>query len=122
MDCFQHMLFNLGSPSQQRHIYEAFDIDPDKALAGFKETMTDDKRRETLARSSNIFRVLIKTLLNAGIITDRTRAFYGNYVDIDALTGEGERMIGDDIADEGMVYLKAINRRTERMRAVEAAA
>ena len=78
------------------------------------------KRRETLARSSNVFRVLIKTLLNTGIITERTRDFYAHYVDIDALVGEGERVIGDDIADEGMVYLAAINRRSERMRAVEA--
>ena len=38
----------------------------------------------------------------------------------DVVKSEGERMIGDDIADEGMVYLAAINRRTERARAVEA--
>ena len=120
LQCFQNLLFNLVAPSQQRPIYEAFDIDPDRAMAGFKETMTDDKRRETLARSSNIFRVLIKTLLNTGIITERTRGFYANYVDIDALIGEGERMIGDDIADEGMAYLRNINRRTGRVRAVEA--
>lgn len=116
LQCFQNLLFNLVAPSQQRHIYEAFDIDPDRALSGFKETMTDDKRRETLARPSNVFRVLVKTLLNAGIITERTRGAYAQYVDIDALVGEGERMIGDDIADEGMVYLQAINRRTGRMR------
>jgi hypothetical protein len=121
LECFQHLLFNLVAPSQQRHIYEAFDIDPDRAMAGFRETMTDDKRRETLARSSNIFRVLIKTLLNTGIITERTRGFYANYVDIDALVGEGERMIGDDIADEGMAYLRNVNRRTGRVRAVETA-
>lgn len=116
LKCFQNLLFNLVSPSQQRAIYEAFDIDPDLALAGFKETMTDDKRRETLSRSSNIFRVLIKTLLNTGIITDRTRAFYSGYVDMDALSDEGERMIGDDIADEGMAYLQGINRRAGRSR------
>ena len=62
-----------------------------------------------MKEATNIFRVLIKTLLNAGIITDRTRAFYGIYVDMDELKAEGDRMVGDDIAEEGMRYLQAIN-------------
>ena len=62
-----------------------------------------------MKEATNIFRVLIKTLLNAGIITDRTRAFYGMYVDMDELKAEGDRMVGDDIAEEGIAYLKAIN-------------
>ena len=62
-----------------------------------------------MKQSANIFRVLIKTLLNAGIITDRTRAFYGMYVDMEELRLEGDRMVGDDIADEGIAYLRGIN-------------
>ncbi|HEY2752301.1 MAG TPA: ferritin-like domain-containing protein, partial [Phenylobacterium sp.] len=50
-----------------------------------------------------------KTLLNAGIITDRTKAFYSMYVDIDELKGEGDKMVGDDIAEEGIKYLQEIN-------------
>ena len=37
------------------------------------EAMTDANIREEMKETSNIFRVLIKTLLKAGIITDRTR-------------------------------------------------
>jgi hypothetical protein len=62
-----------------------------------------------MAHQANIFRVLTKTLVNAGVITDRTRHIYARYVDLDALTAEGERMIGDDIAEAGVLYLKAIN-------------
>ena len=72
-------------------------------------TNPDENRREDMKEATNIFRVLIKTLLNAGIITDRTRAFYGMYVDMDELKSEGDRMVGDEIAEEGIVYLKAIN-------------
>jgi hypothetical protein len=53
--------------------------------------------------------VLIKTLVNAGIITERTRAFYAMYVDMEELKGEGDRMVGDDIAEDGIAYLKTIN-------------
>jgi hypothetical protein len=62
-----------------------------------------------MKQSANIFRVLIKTLLNAGIITERTKAFYGMYVDMDELKSEGDRMVGDDIAEEGIKYLQTIN-------------
>ena len=53
--------------------------------------------------------MLIKTLLNAGIITDRTRSFYGMYVDMNELKAEGDRMVGDDIAEEGIKFLQAVN-------------
>jgi len=31
------------------------------------------------------------------------------YVDLDELKAEGERMVGDDIAEDGIRYLQAIN-------------
>ena len=107
--CFQTLLFNLVAPTQQRDLYEEFGLDPDRVIAEMAANMTDDIRRENMREQSNIFRVLVKTLLNAGIITDRTKAFYGTYVDIEELRGEGDRMIGDDIAEEGIAYLQEIN-------------
>ncbi|MBV9996835.1 MAG: ferritin-like domain-containing protein [Caulobacteraceae bacterium] len=107
--CFQTLLFNLVAPSEQRDLYEAFGLDPDRVIAEYAEIATDEARREDMKEATNIFRVLIKTLLNAGIITERTRAFYAIYVDIDELKGEGDRMVGDDIAEEGIAYLKTIN-------------
>ena len=107
--CFQTLLFNLVSPSEQRDLYEEFGLDPDKVLEEIAKIATDEQRREDMKEQSNIFRVLVKTLLNAGIITDRTRAFYGMYVDMDELKSEGDKMIGDDIAEDGIAYLKTIN-------------
>ncbi|MDB5429396.1 MAG: Ferritin [Caulobacter sp.] len=107
--CFQSLLFNMGSPMQQADIYRDFGLDPEKVMSGMRELATDEKRRERLKSQTNIFRVLIKTLLNAGLITERTRAFYAVYVDMDELTLEGDRMVGDDIAEEGIRYLQAIN-------------
>ncbi len=107
--CFQTLLFNLLAPSEQRDLYEMFDLDPDRVIAEFAEIATDEARREDMKEATNIFRVLIKTLLNAGIITDRTRGFYAMYVDMEELKAEGDKMVGDDIADEGIAYLKTIN-------------
>ena len=91
-------------------------------VAEFAKIMTDETRREGMKEQTNIFRVLVKTLLNAGIITDRTKAFYGMYVDLEELRSEGDRMVGDDIAEEGIRYLQAINFKDRVVEAVSIAA
>ena len=120
--CFQTLLFNLVSPSQQRDLYEEFGLDPDRVIAEMAQMVTDETRRENMKEQSNIFRVLVKTLLNAGIITDRTKAFYAMYVDLEELRSEGDRMVGDDIAEEGIKYLQEINFKDRIGKAISIAA
>jgi len=81
----------------------------------YGKIMTDEKRREGMKEQTNIFRVLIKTLLNAGIITDRTKSMYAMWVDMDELKSEGSEMIGDAIAEEGIGYLREINSGRKRI-------
>jgi hypothetical protein len=107
--CFQTLLFNLVAPHQMKDIYVRFGLDPDKVMEGFQAVATDEARREQMKESTNIFRVLVKTLWNAGIITPRTASFYAMYVNFDEFKAEGEEMVGDAIADEGIQYLKTIN-------------
>jgi hypothetical protein len=107
--CFQTLLFNLVNAEQMKVVYDSVGIDWQDASAAIMEAFTDEDRRKSMKESANIFRVLIKTLLNAGIITERTKAFYGMYVDMDELKNEGDRMVGDDIAEEGIRYLQTIN-------------
>jgi hypothetical protein len=107
--CFQSLIMNLGSPQQQAEMFNEFGLDPAKVMEGLIALRADAKQRERMRESTNIFRVLIKTLLKAGLITDRTKAFYATYVDMDELTAEGDRMVGDDIAEEGIKYLQEIN-------------
>jgi hypothetical protein len=107
--CFQTLLFNLVGPTQQRSLYEEFGLDPEIVIAELGKLITDETRRENMKEQTNIFRVLVKTLLNAGIITDRTKAFYAMYVDIEELRAEGDKMVGDEIAEEGIKFLQEIN-------------
>ncbi|HVY84982.1 MAG TPA: ferritin-like domain-containing protein [Caulobacterales bacterium] len=107
--CFQTLLFNLVAPHQMNAIYAQFGLDPDKVMESFQAAVTDEDRREAMKESTNIFRVLVKTLWNAGIITERTRAFYATYVDFNEFKAEGEEMVGDAIAEDGIKYLQTIN-------------
>ena len=107
--CFQVLLFNLVNPEQKSVIYKPLGLDVKVVHEEMLQAFGDDKRREDMKENSNIFRVLAKTLLHAGIITDRTKDFYSMYVDLNELKNEGGRMVGDDIAEEGIQYLQTIN-------------
>jgi hypothetical protein len=107
--CFQTLLFNLVSPEQMKEVYARFGIDWQVAQKSLEEAITDEDRRNRMREGTDIFRVLIKTLLKAGIITERTKAFYSFYVDMDELKAEGDHMIGDEIAEEGIKFLQTVN-------------
>ena len=107
--CFQTLLFNLVNPEQMKSVYANAGLDWQEAQQALIDMFGDEDRRERMKESTDIFRVLIKTLLKAGIVTDRTKAFYAAYVDMDELKSEGDRMVGDDIAEEGIKFLQTIN-------------
>src|SRR6202007_254703 len=88
--CFQSLIMNMGSPTQQAEMYREFGLDPEKVMAGLVGLRSAARVRERMKESTNIFRVLIKTLLKSGLITDRTKAFYAMYVDMDELHAEGD--------------------------------
>jgi hypothetical protein len=107
--CAQALLFDRGSPAQQAALYGEFGLDPERVIADIVKRRAERDPTRRFRGETNIFRVLIKTLFNAGLITERTRPFYAAYVDMDELQAEGTRMVGDDIAEEGIRYLQAIN-------------
>ncbi|MGD0865056.1 MAG: ferritin-like domain-containing protein [Rhizomicrobium sp.] len=108
-EVFVGLLRNLGSPEQKRALYEEFGLDMAWVQGAMMEAFSDARIRARLRESTSIFRVLIKTLLKAGIITERTRGVYAAYVDMEELYKESDRMIGDDIAEEGIRYLMTLN-------------
>lgn len=108
-ECFQTLLFNLANPEQKKAIYAQFGLDWEEVLHEVVKSRTDEKRRKAMSNQTNIFRVLVKTLVKAGIITDRTRAFYATYVDLEELRRESDEMVGDAIAEDGIAFLKRVN-------------
>ena len=76
-------------------------------------------RRAQLKQASNIFRLLAKTLHQAGIITERTRPIYANWLDVDQVVAQPDflDLIGEVVAQQGIAYLQEINRqRTSKVR------
>ena len=108
-EVFHILLFNLVSPVHKKDNYAAVGLDWEMVQQRYMERMTDVHIRDELQEASNICRVLIKTLLKAGIITDRTAGNYAAFIDMKELYTEGDRMVGDDIAEQGIKYLMDIN-------------
>jgi hypothetical protein len=108
---FESLLFNLTSISQRTYIYEELGLDWQWVRDAVREAYGRDSRRNSMQESTNIFRVLIKTLLKAGIITERTRHVYSPWVNLGELSDEGDTMVGDAIAADGIEYLREINRK-----------
>jgi hypothetical protein len=107
--CFQTLLFNLVNAEQKQAIYPRFGLDWQWVRGAVLEAFTDEDRRKVMRQSTNIFRVLIKTLLKAGIISERTKPVYAAWVDMEELRGESDEVVGSDIADATVVELRAIN-------------
>jgi hypothetical protein len=108
--CFQTVLFNLVNAEQKQLIYREFGLDWQWVRGAVLEAFTDADRRRGMRESTNIFRVLIKTLLKAGIITDRTKPLYAQWVDMAELAAESDEVAGQEIADAGIAELREINR------------
>jgi hypothetical protein len=107
--CFQTLLFNLVNAEQKQAIYPRFGLDWQWVRGAVLEAFTDNDRRQVMRQSTNIFRVLIKTLFKAGIITDRTKSVYAAWVDMEELRGESDEVVGTDIADATVLELRDIN-------------
>jgi hypothetical protein len=90
--------------------------------SGLFHVFSDEDRRAQLKEGTNIFRVLIKTLLHAGIITQRTAPLYAVWVDMDELKAEGEGIPGDVVAEEMLVTLREINAKRRRIGAKDVTA
>lgn len=99
---------NFGFEHKQG-LYAEVGLDWKWVQGAVMEAMADKDRRNSLAKSTNVFRSLIKTLIKSGIVTERTAHKYAAFVDLEELRAEGDAMAGDAIAEEGIKFLKAIN-------------
>jgi len=109
-ECFETLLFNMMNIRQKRTIYPQFGLDWEWVREACREVYGDSYRRNELRKETNVMRVLVKTLVQAGIVTERTRHIYSTWVDMGGIEADGGRDLPSEaIAAEGIEYLRAIN-------------
>ena len=109
---FLELIFNLANPREKQDIYETVGLDWKWVLEesqkhfNMYETIKDEMKNP-----NNVFRVLVKTLLNAHIITKRTKRSYANFVNMRELRDEGDEFKpAEEIAELGLKQLEKINK------------
>jgi hypothetical protein len=107
--CSQSLLFNQAGPMQHAPVYERFGLDPQRVVDGMKQMQANRDPNRKMKGETNPFRVMIKTLLQGHIITERTRGYYAAFVDMEELGAEADVMPGEAIAEAGIRYLQEIN-------------
>ena len=106
---FLNLFENLVNATQKAPIYAKYDLTPEWVMEAVQESFTDEDKRQNMTESTDIFRVLVKTLVKAGIITDRTRATYAMWVDLEELQREEDGIVAADVVNACIEELKEIN-------------
>ncbi len=109
--CFEKLLLNLVNIDQRKHIFAEFGLDWEEIKAGCEAYYGADARKSQLQQQGNIFRVLARTLIKSGIVTDRTMPVYSRLLNVDEATNEDDPLdvIGEVISNQGIAYLRKIN-------------
>ena len=107
--CFVKLFRNLSGMEQKQEIYARFGLDWKWVEGAVKESSCRPEAGKAMQSEMQLYRVLAKTLLQAGIITDRTRPVYDAWFDLNTVSGDDDFGAGQ-LADETVVELRGIHR------------
>jgi hypothetical protein len=108
--CLLTVAQNVAGAEAKREVYERFGLDWKWVHGAMAEAFGGPKARRELAEANGIFRILVKTLAQVGIITPRTRPLFDMWFDVERLAAEGGEATGDQIVVETTAELRDINR------------
>ncbi len=110
LECFQSLMFNVFNPSQKAALYQKYGWDTEYVREKLRPYYTPEIRKQELSEQTGVFRILARTLIRSGIVTDRTRKVYAQWVDIDSFVGDETDSVEASIARRGLELIASINR------------
>lgn len=90
-------------------VYKQFGLDWEWVRDAVREAYNDDERRNELKGGNNVFRILAKTQISAGIITDRTAHVYAEWMNMNELENWSDEVPGAAAVMDGIKDLRQIN-------------
>jgi hypothetical protein len=109
LKCVRTLIRNSVYSEQKRFVYEKLGLDGEWVRGALREALTDPSRHAAFSGTRNSFRVVLKTLFQAGIITERTRASYTTWFNMDAVNKDADGIHAQAIMDEILPELREIN-------------
>lgn len=114
--CFMNVFQNLSGTEERSLVYESLGLKPAWVIGAMREAQHDPAMRAAMERETLLYRVLAKTLEQSGIITGRTRPLYAAYFDLNSVPDDPDVLMGQGVARETMVELRAIHEEIGRSR------
>lgn len=109
LQCFQALMFNVFNPSQKSSLYAPYGWTVEQVGDSVRQSYTSDTRRKELSEEASVFRVVIRTLLGSGIVTERTKVEYERWINFASIDGEGAASIESAITSGGLALLEKLN-------------
>lgn len=110
LECFQSLMFNVFNPSQKAALYQKYGWDTEHVRQKIRAYYTEEVRKQELSEQTGVFRILARTLIRSGIVTERTRAVYAQWVDIESFADDEMDSVEASIARQGLELIASINR------------
>jgi hypothetical protein len=102
--CLRSFILKMSPPLELHVLRREFGLDP--VVVGLEmQAASDMPIRETSFGTQEIFRVLARALLSAGLLSEDDRTAFLSFVAHD----HGETAFHREIVEEGMAYLRTIN-------------
>lgn len=120
LKCFESLMFNVFNPSQKHLLYTKHGLDPEQVRLHLREYYTDDVRRKEMSEQTGVLRIVVKALFQSGVVTERTRARYMQWVDVNELRSTTGKEAEEMIAEAGLTFLETVNARGSRRRVMKA--
>jgi hypothetical protein len=107
--CFLTVAQNIVGAEAKRDIYKRFGLDCKWVKGAMSEAFASPGTCRDLAAANGIFRILVKTLAQIGIITPRTRPLFNVWFDVEGLAAEGDDVASQQIVEQTTAELRQIN-------------
>lgn len=109
LGCFQIVVSNLLHAREKQALYDKYGLQAEWVIGAMREAYASKERRRDFMEVNRIFHVMVRTLLNAGLITKRTRHHYAVWVDLKELAAQDDEVVEDAAVAEGIGFLKQVN-------------
>jgi hypothetical protein len=107
--CFRVLIENLNHPREKAELYADFGLDPSWVAGALREAFGTRERQQQVRDAHRVFHPLVSSLLQARLITQRTRHFYAVWFDLAALETEADLGSVGSAVLGGIARLEAIN-------------
>ena len=101
-------MFDVFNPSQKTELYKKYGWNPEYAKQKIRVYYTEEVRKKELSEQVGFFRILARTLIRSGVVSDRTLSVYAKWIDLDSFCNDEMNPVESSIAKKGLEFIASV--------------